>query len=119
MNPIYKLSENNLEFTSNALPARPLLRSKKSNFLINASLKYFNFILGDGAWIIAYKEESKRHFEAVVSTQKFHQNELAEMDTEQHRIPERHFIGSNSYVKTVTAPGVRIIDGFYLVDIIN
>lgn len=101
MNPIYKLSENNLEFTSNALPARPLLRSKKS----------------DGAWIIAYKEESKRHFEAVVSTQKFHQHELADIHTEQQRIPERHFIGNNSYVKTATAPGVRILDGFYLMQL--
>ena len=31
MNPLYKFSENSLEFTSNALPARPLFRSKKSN----------------------------------------------------------------------------------------
>ena len=35
MNPIYKLSDNNLEFTANALPARPLFRSNKSNSIFN------------------------------------------------------------------------------------
>jgi hypothetical protein len=78
---------------------------------------YGNFIffsLDEQAWIAAYKAETKKYFEAVLTNQKLDEIEKAERD--QKIVPKRRILKQNNfteYSKETFNP--NLLDGFYLV----
>lgn len=65
------------------------------------------------AWIAAYKAETKKYFEAVLTNQKLDELEKAERD--QKIIPKRRILKQTNFAESKSTLNPNQLDGFYLV----
>lgn len=101
-NALYKLQENNTTFVSNAFPLRRFVRSNLDH---------------EQAWIAAYKTESKKYFEAVLTNQKLDDIEREQYDREKNSVPKRRILKHVNFPENKAARSLNQLDGFYLMQL--
>ena len=66
------------------------------------------------AWLSAYKAESKKYFEAVLTNQRLDQINKEQQEKEEHNVPKRKLLKKLPFAKNESRdPG--LLDGYYLV----
>ena len=69
--------------------------------------------LDEQAWIAAYKAETKKYFEAVLTNQKL--DELEKVEREQKVVPKRRILKQTNFAEPKANFNPNQLDGFYLV----
>ena len=85
-----------------------LKKYSKSNFIHN--------LKGEQAWLSAYKAESKKYFEAVLTNQKLDQFNRDQAEKEQRTLPKRKTLKTIPFTKNESRDP-RLLDGFYLMQL--
>ena len=81
--------------------------SRKIHFFINKD---------EQAWIAAYKTETKKYFEAVLTNQKLNELERIELEKEKVAVPKRRILKHN-FPENKANRQLNYLDGFYLMQL--
>lgn len=100
-NALYKLQENSNTFVANAFPLRRFVRTTLDH---------------EQAWIAAYKNESKKYFEAVLTNQKLDDIEREQQDRDKNAVPRRRIL-KQKFPENKQARDLNYLDGFYLMQL--
>jgi hypothetical protein len=74
-----------------------------------------NLALGDGAWIVQYKEKAKRDIDTIQVNQKLNEIEFEEQVSISAKLPRRQILKTSENNESSENSQVGLLDGFYLV----